>query len=645
MKHHFLYAVPFIAAVLLFFPPAPAVSDGIIGISTFPYEHLPRQEKEVREFHVFQIPIADLPKGAFREKAEAGDMLCQYVHAAVWEREEDVQEALKWYEKAAQQGLPAAAYRLARWVESGKGPLAKDLAAAVKWYRAAAEAGDRESQFILGEYYERGLGGLPKDQAEAMKWYEKAALSLDGQAINHILNACYLAELHAKAETGDAEAIYKLGQFLYNDFYNFDLYNDRKKSLEYFQKSAEMDHLPAQYALAGAYLTGIQHSETDPPMDFNMMNSPTEFSFEIRTTELMPAEPEKGMALLQKLAEREYPPALLRIGIYHAQGKYVPRDDAEAIRLIKLAAEKGLTAAEGVLAYAYLEGFGVEKDDEKALECMMKSNCHDEPGEAEYELGSAWFSRGDYTEAVKWYTLAADAGWREAKEKLAVCHLLGWGTPQDDAAAVKLFRECLPESDMAKAMLMMCRLAGWGMSTMTVEEIEFVLSLVSSEGPWQASELTAYIPVLAFLKKDYETAAAWAEKLDGTLDDDGNAYIAMISAMGYATGKGVPRDEEKAMEIARKTLSEHDLPDATICACIGLMLARFQEPGESEIWLKKVGVISDPDFKSWLAEEIDQINGETGKKPEPFLRKFRYGGFAGEPRLDADTSVLSFLPF
>ena len=45
---------------------------------------------------------------------------------------------------------------------------------AVKWYRKAAEQNDAEAQNDLGACYANGQG-VAKDEAEAVKWYRKAA--------------------------------------------------------------------------------------------------------------------------------------------------------------------------------------------------------------------------------------------------------------------------------------------------------------------------------------------------------------------------------------------------------------------------------------------------------------------------------------
>lgn len=50
----------------------------------------------------------------------------------------------------------------------------QDYAEAVKWYQKAAEQGYADAQYSLGYCYENGQGVL-KSTAEAVKWYTKAS--------------------------------------------------------------------------------------------------------------------------------------------------------------------------------------------------------------------------------------------------------------------------------------------------------------------------------------------------------------------------------------------------------------------------------------------------------------------------------------
>ena len=50
----------------------------------------------------------------------------------------------------------------------------KDYGEALKWYQKAADQGNSDAQFILGFMYSKG-DGVKKDYGEALKWCQKAA--------------------------------------------------------------------------------------------------------------------------------------------------------------------------------------------------------------------------------------------------------------------------------------------------------------------------------------------------------------------------------------------------------------------------------------------------------------------------------------
>lgn len=82
-------------------------------------------------------------------------------------------EALKWYRKAADQGLAEAYNNLGRLYEKGRG-VPQNYAEALKWYRKAADQGLAVAQFNLGTMYHGGKG-VPEDYIQAHMWYNLAA--------------------------------------------------------------------------------------------------------------------------------------------------------------------------------------------------------------------------------------------------------------------------------------------------------------------------------------------------------------------------------------------------------------------------------------------------------------------------------------
>jgi TPR repeat protein len=114
----------------------------------------------------------------------------------------DDAEAVRWYQKAADQGNNAGQNNLGEMYQLGRG-VAKDDAEAVRWYRKAADQGLAEAQYYLAWMLERGRG-TAKSVADATRWYRRAA-----------------AQGHAKARAalkrlGDAKSprmssVYRLG--------------------------------------------------------------------------------------------------------------------------------------------------------------------------------------------------------------------------------------------------------------------------------------------------------------------------------------------------------------------------------------------------------------------------------------------------
>ena len=94
---------------------------------------------------------------------------------------QDYAEAVKWYRKAAEQGLQIAQTNLGVMYGQGHG-VPQDYAEAVKWYRKAAEQGNALGQHVLGVMYDQGRG-VPQDYVQAHKWLNLAVAAGDASAL------------------------------------------------------------------------------------------------------------------------------------------------------------------------------------------------------------------------------------------------------------------------------------------------------------------------------------------------------------------------------------------------------------------------------------------------------------------------------
>ena len=121
----------------------------------------------------------DLAK--IRIDAERGNPAAQAKYADACNGSFRYEEAVHWYQLAAEQGLASAQRELGRILQSGRSAFAgrspqvpADPVLAVKWFTQAAAQRDTQAMTALGQCYEQGRG-VRADPVQAFKWYSLAA--------------------------------------------------------------------------------------------------------------------------------------------------------------------------------------------------------------------------------------------------------------------------------------------------------------------------------------------------------------------------------------------------------------------------------------------------------------------------------------
>ncbi|MCZ7658628.1 MAG: hypothetical protein M5U07_12610 [Xanthobacteraceae bacterium] len=114
---------------------------------------------------------------ALRKAALAGDLTAEYEVGIRYTEGRGVpvnlEEAARWFERAANQGLTPALYRLGSIYEKGQG-VRKSLEAARRLYLAAAEKGNAKAMHNIAVLHAEGVEGKP-DYRAAAQWFRKAA--------------------------------------------------------------------------------------------------------------------------------------------------------------------------------------------------------------------------------------------------------------------------------------------------------------------------------------------------------------------------------------------------------------------------------------------------------------------------------------
>ena len=344
--------------------------------------------------------------------------------------------------------------------------------------------------------------------------------------VEAMLKAQIDALIAKEADPNDAKSIYELGvRYL----------KEKKDPLvgwDLFQRAAEMGNAEAQYALGMEYLEHIH--------------------------EILPraAAKAEGAKWLEKAAEQGHEKAQLVLAKCYATGEGVKKDEVEAFKIYRKAADAGSAEAMYELRDFYNLGWGgVTVDRAKAAELLRKSA---EKGyvEAQRSLGlvcqHGYNTPIDLPEAVKWYTLAAAQGDSSSKAYLEqlkdVIPLLEPAEKGDAETQYKLAHYIADHdeigtisghsrSDAIRKWLLKAAENGH-----PAAQLELAESYAYFEnGNWWIAGVN-----------DFAEAAKWYRKAA----DQGDPMAQGMLGWLYATGRGVDKDLKAAVEWFRKAAEQ-----------------------------------------------------------------------------------------
>ena len=387
--------------------------------------------------------------------AELGNADAQ-VAFAVWHKnagENDI--ARTWWEKAAAQGSPDAAYNLGVLYDHGHGDglgVEERTSAAAGWYLKAASKGMREAQNNYGRYLES-----TGHHGEAMTWYEKAAAQEHAGAMHNIAmmyldgvgsernlakarewwtraaelgyekaNECLketegyghdglLDGLVKKANDGCRDAAWKLASHYY---YGTGGVENKELSRHWVERAAELGHVEAQ-----AHLASMLRSEGDY---------------------------DTARKLFEKAAAAGSSRAEYGLGLIYWQGCGVPRNVSMAVRFLRSAASKGDPEAQANYGLFLAREMNEPKEAMKWYERAMaqgNSGTMFQTGLLFHNIGMLHYNGEGVPKNVStarhWFTKAAAKGYAESQKMLnaTVTEALQEGAPYDYVAIEKILTE------------------------------------------------------------------------------------------------------------------------------------------------------------------------------------------------------------
>jgi clan AA aspartic protease (TIGR02281 family) len=136
----------------------------------------------------------------------------------------------------------------------------------------------------------------------------------------------------------------------------------------------------------------------------------------------VPKNDVEAVKWFRKAAEQGYAAGQTCLGVMYENGRGVPENDAEAARWFRKAAEQGYAAGQTDLGFMYEYGRGVAKDYVEAVKWYRKAAEQGDPADQD-RLGTMYLNgRGvarDENEALRWFRKAADQGWEDAYSYLS----------------------------------------------------------------------------------------------------------------------------------------------------------------------------------------------------------------------------------
>ena len=274
---------------------------------------------------------------------------------------------------------------------------------------------------------------------------------------------------------------------------------------------------------------------------------------------------------------------------------------------LTLKAKSGEAEAQNALGEAYYDGKGVTENLTEAVKWFTKA-AEQENAKAEYNLGNCYYYGNgvqyrDRGEAVKWYTKAAEQGYTEAQNDLGYCYEFGEGVEKNYKEAVKWYTKAAEQGQpMAQCNLGVCYKYGNGVEKNLEEAVKWYTKAANQE----------YAKAQYLLGKSYD-------KGEGVAKNDSEAmkwYLKAVKnnypqAAYYYGGmllegnkqKGITKNIPEGVKYLRKAADLKNL-DA-INSLVGAYYSKMT--GENDFGISKY--LSYADFVKYIkigAEEGDQ---------------------------------------
>ena len=475
---------------------------------------------------------------SLRQAAELGHDKAQALYAYTCMTEDRIDEAIKWYRKAAEQGNTMAPTLLGRiyFEEEQK----MNMKEAARWFRKGAEQGKTFAQRMYGICCFEGYG-VTQDRAEAVKWFLKAAEQFipDSEA-EYMLGVCYRDGLGVEQDRAEAAKWFRKGAG-HTDDYNayglgvcymegYGVEQDMKEAVKWFLKAAEQDLPYAQCALGICYAHGLGVTE-DPAKAEEYFKKALDGSVKYSS---------KGLPERAKNGDHE---AQYWLGVCYEEGRGVRQDDTMAVAWLQAAEQENDRAQVALARLALKAGDrdsaeswlrkAAKRDNPSAKKLLAALFPGKEAGEKEDssvqtgEIGAtvkhlvSALRPADQktldTESIEWLRKAAEQGDPKAQCAFGFCCLKNYGGAAGKADADKWFGKAIDglckaaENGDPEAQTLLSECYGEGNGVKQDRTLSSIWLRKAAEQDFASAQLE--LAILLFVEdKDMKEADKWFRK-------------------------------------------------------------------------------------------------------------------------------------
>ena len=241
--------------------------------------------------------------------------------------------------------------------------------------------------------------------------------------------------------------------------------------------------------------------------------------------------------------------SLLALSLHGAT--LLKRDDVEALRLLRKAADQDFVAAQESLGIFYAMGIGLDKPHpQQALEWYRKAVAQGSLDAATnmalmYEDGNG--IPKDVPQAIAWFRRAAEGGEPTAQYNLALIYARGKDVPQDDKESLRWLK-LAADQNILPAVLDLASFYLHPPDGTSADVHQAIHYYEKAAGLGSVAAQTMLGDIFANGVEgnpDYALAVTWYQKAAEQKNPEAQFGLALL----YALGKGVPLDLEQAFRL------------------------------------------------------------------------------------------------